>query len=135
MTEPARQQVTPFLMFTGDAEAAMSLYTSLFEDGEVEHVMRYGPQGPGREGTVIHATFRLGGLRLMCIDSATEHAFSFTPAVSLHVMCASAEEVDRRYAALAESGEVLMPLGEYPFSPRYAWVKDRFGVAWQLAAA
>lgn len=125
-------QVTPFLMFEGRAEEAMSFYVSLFDDSKVESIARYGPEGPGKQGSVIHATFSLGGQRIMCIDSPVKHAFTFTPATSLHVTCASEEEIDRRFARLSEGGAVLMPLGEYPFSRKYAWLQDRFGVSWQL---
>lgn len=126
-------QVTPFLMFEGRAEEAMKLYVSLFDDAEIEAVQRYGPEGPGPEGSVVHATFRLGGQRIHCIDSFVKHGFTFTPAVSLHVVCASEAEIDERFAVLSEGGAVLMELGEYPFSPRYAWLNDRFGVSWQLS--
>lgn len=126
-------QVTPFLMFYGQAEEAMDFYVSLFDGSAVESVARYGPEEPGREGTVMHAVFSLGGRRFMCIDSPPVHDFGFTPAISLHVACASEEEVDRLFGRLAEGGEVLMELGEYPFSRRYGWVQDRFGVSWQLA--
>lgn len=128
-------QVFPFLMFQGRAEEAMRFYVSLFDDARIDDVVRYGPEGPGREGSVVHATFTLAGRRFMCIDSYVEHAFTFTPAVSLYVTCAGEEEVDRRFGMLAEGGEVLMPLGEYPFSRRFGWVQDRFGVSWQLALA
>lgn len=128
----AGQQVTTFLMFEGRAEEAMTFYVSLFDDSGIESIVRYGPEGPGREGTVLHATFSLGGQRFMCIDSAVQHAFTFTPAISLYVTCASEEEIDRRFGRLAEGGQVLMPLAEYPFSRRFAWVQDRFGVSWQL---
>lgn len=125
-------RVTPFLMFEGRAEEAMGFYLSLFDDARVEAVQHYGPEGPGPEGTVMHATFNLGGQRFFCIDSHVQHAFTFTPAISLHVVCANDREIDALFAALSDGGEVLMPLGEYPFSRRYGWVQDRFGVSWQL---
>ncbi|MNP81219.1 3-demethylubiquinone-9 3-methyltransferase [compost metagenome] len=68
----------------------------------------------------------------MCIDSYVKHGFTFTPAVSLYVNCESEAEIDRVYAALSQGGQVLMPLGEYPFSSKFGWVADQFGVSWQL---
>uniref|UniRef100_A0AAU2JVJ6 VOC family protein n=1 Tax=Streptomyces sp. NBC_00049 TaxID=2903617 RepID=A0AAU2JVJ6_9ACTN len=126
------QKITTFLMFEGRAEEALTFYTSLFEDSEVVDIARYGPEGPGAEGTVVRATFSLAGQRFMCIDSFVEHAFGFTPAVSLFVECDTEAELDRLYGALADQGEELMPLGSYGFSPKFGWVNDRFGVSWQL---
>ncbi len=128
-----RQKITTFLMFEGKAEEAMNFYISLFKNSSVTAVARYGPEGPGPEGTVIHATFSLDGQQFMCIDSHVKHAFTFTPSMSLFVECASKEEIDQLFAKLSESGQVLMPLDAYPFSPRYAWLSDRFGVSWQLS--
>ncbi|WP_191876244.1 VOC family protein [Streptomyces filipinensis] len=126
------QKITPFLMFEGEAEEAMTFYVSLFDDAEVISVTRYGAEGPGREGSVQHATFSLAGQQFMCIDSPAKHDFTFTPAVSLFVQCASEPEIDRLYAALGEGGAALMQLGDYGFSARFGWVNDRFGVSWQL---
>jgi predicted 3-demethylubiquinone-9 3-methyltransferase (glyoxalase superfamily) len=126
------EQVTPFLMFTGQAEEAMNFYTSLFDDAAIESIVRHGPEGSGKEGSVLQATFTLRGQRVMCIDSAVEHAFTFTPAISLFVTCATEAGLDRRYEALLEGGQALMPLGDYGFSRKFGWVQDRFGVSWQL---
>lgn len=131
MIAPA-QKITTFLMFQGRAEEAMTFYVSLFDDGEINSITRYGADGEGAEGGVQHATFTLAGQQLMCIDSPVRHEFGFTPAMSLFVQCGSAEELARLYAALAEGGRELMPLGEYGFSKRFGWVDDRFGVSWQL---
>ncbi|MGW3205678.1 VOC family protein [Streptomyces sp. NPDC001135] len=126
------QKITTFLMFEGDAEAAMTFYVSLFDDAEVVSVTRYGAEGEGEEGSVQHATFSLAGQRFMCIDSPVKHGFTFTPAVSLFVQCEDEPEIDRLYAALVDRGTELMPLGEYGFSRKFGWVNDRFGVSWQL---
>ncbi|MBR7832181.1 VOC family protein [Actinospica durhamensis] len=126
------QKITTFLMFEGDAEAAMAFYVSLFDDAEVVAVSHYGADGPGVEGTVRQATFALAGQQFMCIDSPAPHAFTFTPAVSLFVQCADEAELERLYAALGEGGKELMAPGEYGFSRRFGWVQDRFGVSWQL---
>lgn len=120
-------------MFTGQADAAINFYTSVFPDSEILSIERYGPDGPGPEGSVLHATFSLQGLTFMCIDSHIEHAFTFTPAMSLYVTCDTEEETDHLFKQLSESGKVLMPLDTYPFSPKFAWVQDQFGVSWQLS--
>ncbi|WP_371501803.1 VOC family protein [Kitasatospora sp. NBC_00374] len=132
MATAAPQKITTFLMFEGRAEEAITYYLSLFDDAEVIDITRYGPDGPGKEGTVRLATFSLAGQRLMCIDSYVTHDFGFTPAMSLYVQCENEAELDRLYGALAEQGSELMPLGSYGFSARFGWVNDRFGVSWQL---
>lgn len=129
-------EVRPFLMFQGGvAEEAMRFYISLFADGEMLDIRRYGPGEPGPEGSVFKARFRVGGQDIHCIDSPVKHGFDFTPSVSLFVECGSAEELDRVAAALGGGGSFLMPVGEYGFSRRFAWVSDRFGVSWQLNLA
>jgi len=127
------QHIYPFLMFEGAAEEAMQFYTSLFDRSEIISITRYGANEDGKEGTVMQAVFSLKGHLFMCIDSSIKHNFTFTPAISLYVTCDTKEEVERVFARLSEGGIVLMPLGEYPFSKKYAWVQDRFGVSWQLS--
>lgn len=126
------KKITTFLMFEGNAEEAMTFYLSLFDDAEIISITRYGADGPGKDGSVQHATFALGGERFMCIDSPTSHDFGFTPSMSLYVQCEDEAELDRLYGALAEQGTELMPLGNYGFSLKFGWVNDRFGVSWQL---
>ena len=128
----AEKKITTFLMFEGTAEEAMTFYISLFDDAEIVNITRYGADGPGTEGSVQHATFALAGEQFMCIDSPAKHGFTFTPAISLFVQCESEAELDRLYAAFAEKGTELMPLGNYGFSTKFGWVNDRFGVSWQL---
>jgi predicted 3-demethylubiquinone-9 3-methyltransferase (glyoxalase superfamily) len=134
MDHPRAAKVTPFLMFTGRAQEALDLYMAVFDDAELIAVKRHGPEGPGAEGTIMHATFRIGEQVLMAIDSPPVHAFDFTPSLSLFVTCASEEEIDRLFAGLSEGGSVMMPLStEYGFAAKYAWLSDRFGVSWQLS--
>jgi predicted 3-demethylubiquinone-9 3-methyltransferase (glyoxalase superfamily) len=125
------------LMFVGDqhgkAEEAMSFYVSLFQDSRVVDVERYGAGEEEPEGTLKRARFSLAGRDFLAMDSAREHAFTFTPAISIFVDCQSEAKVDELFAKLSDGGTVLMPLGEYPFSPRFAWVADRYGVSWQLS--
>lgn len=124
--------ITPTLMFTGQAEAAMALYLRAFRGAAVLGVARH-EDGPAK-GQVMRATMRLRGLELHLMDSPAVHDFTFTPSVSFSVECADRADVDRLFAVLSEGGKVLMPLDAYPFNPRFAWVEDRFGVSWQLFA-
>jgi predicted 3-demethylubiquinone-9 3-methyltransferase (glyoxalase superfamily) len=126
------QSVTPFLMFEGAAEEAMQFYVSLFPRSHVKSIERYGPDGPGAQGSVKRADFVVAGQDVICIDSPAHHAFSFTPSVSLFVECDSEAELDTVFDKLSAKGAVLMPLGDYGFSKRFGWVNDRFGVSWQL---
>jgi len=127
------QKFTTFLMFAGQAEEAMKLYTSLFKQSEIVHITRYGANEAGAEGTVQHATFTLNGQEFMCIDSSAQHEFTFTPSMSLYVRCTTEEEIDAVFAALSQDGQILMPLDRYPFSAKFGWLADRFGVSWQLS--
>jgi predicted 3-demethylubiquinone-9 3-methyltransferase (glyoxalase superfamily) len=130
------QEITPFLMFQGgDAEKAMTFYASLFEDGSIVDVTRYGLDGPGPEGTVQSARFRLAGQEFRCSDSFIVHDFTFTPSFSVWVETESEDELQRLFARLSEGGNQLMPLDDHGFSRRFGWVNDRYGVSWQLNLA
>lgn len=130
--EPTRQKITTFLMFSGKAEEAMNYYLSVFEQAEILYVQRYGANEAGAEGTVSHATFSLYGQVFMCMDSNVKHDFTFTPAISLYVACSTEDEIDRIFERLFQGGQVFMPLAAYPFSPKFGWVADKYGVSWQL---
>jgi len=127
--------ITTFLMFDGKAEEAMNFYISLFTDSAIKSISRYGENEVGPAGTVRHAVFALNGQEFMCIDSFVKHGFTFTPAMSLFVRLDAESELDKLYAALSEGGQILMPLDAYPFSKKYGWVNDKYGVSWQLTLA
>ncbi|MGE6550028.1 VOC family protein [Bacillus mycoides] len=129
------QKITTFLMFEGKAEEAMNFYMSLFDQSEIVNISRYDEKGPGKEGTVIHATFTLNGQEFMCIDSYVKHDFTFTPAMSLYVTCETEEKIETVFNKLAQDGAILMPLGAYPFSKKFGWLNDKYGVSWQLTLA
>ncbi|PHG55003.1 VOC family protein [Bacillus wiedmannii] len=129
------QKITTFLMFEGKAEEAMNFYTSLFDQSEIVSISRYDENGPGKEGSVIHAIFTLNGQEFMCIDSYVNHGFTFTPSMSLYVTCETEEEIEKVFHKLAQDGSVLMPLGSYPFSKKFGWLNDKYGVSWQLTLA
>jgi predicted 3-demethylubiquinone-9 3-methyltransferase (glyoxalase superfamily) len=126
------QKIKTFLMFEGRCEEAMNFYVSLFSDAAVTGIRRFGPGEHGAEGSVAQATFAINGQTFMCFDSPVKHGFTFTPAMSLFVDCADKAEIDSLFAGLSEGGQVLMSLDRYPFSPRFGWLADKFGVSWQL---
>jgi predicted 3-demethylubiquinone-9 3-methyltransferase (glyoxalase superfamily) len=110
----------------------MNFYVSLFSDGEVIKVERYGAQEAGTEGTIKLAYFSLAGQTVMCIDSPIKHAFTFTPSMSLFVDCTSDHQLTELFDKLSTGGQVLMLPDDYGFSRKFAWISDRFGVSWQL---
>lgn len=127
------QKITPFLTFQKeDAEEAINFYVSLFENSKIISIQHWGKDGPGKEGTVMHATFQLNGQLFMCSDSPPVHEWDFTPAVSNYVECKSEKEIKNLWEKLTENGQVAMPLDNYGFSQKFGWVVDRFGVSWQL---
>ena len=113
--------VTPFLWFDDDAEAAIMFYTALIPDSEIVSIGRYPDEVPGMGGKVMHAHFRLARRDYYAMDAGPQ--FPFTEAVSLFVSCADQEEVDRYWAALTADGGQEQPC---------AWLKDRWGLSWQI---
>ena len=126
------QAVAPFLMFEGAAEEAVTFYMATIPNSRLVEIRRYGPEGPGKEGTVILGRAIIGGMEVLFSDSFVRHQFTFTPSISLFVTCETDEEIERVLGALGEGGQTLMPLGDYGFSRRFGWVNDRFGVSWQV---
>ena len=130
-------QFTPCLLFVGEqcgrAEEAMRFHTSLFGNSRIIEIDRYAArEGADAEGTVKHATFSLNGQQFMAQDSGLQHNFTFTPAMSIFVNCETETEIAALFGKLSEGGQVLMPLANHPFSKKFGWLNDRFGVSWQL---
>jgi predicted 3-demethylubiquinone-9 3-methyltransferase (glyoxalase superfamily) len=123
---------SPFLMFEGRAEEALSFYVATLPGGKVHSVVHWETGSPGKPGTVMLATFEIAGLKVMCSDSPVAHKFTFTPSSSLFVTLDTEDDLRRIADALGAGGEVLMPLNNYGFSRLFTWVADRFGVSWQL---
>lgn len=130
--ENSNQKITTFLMFPGTAEEAMKHYTSIFDQSEIISISR---NEAAEEGKVLHATFSLKGQQFMCIDNSNKDVHQFTPAMSLFVSCDTEEEIDRVFDKLSQDGAVLMPLTSSPWSAKFAWVQDKYGVSWQLNLA
>ena len=128
------QKIIPCLWFNDQAEEAAKFYVPLFNNAKIAGISRYGKAGAEvakmPEGSVLTVDFTIQGKRFVALNGGP--VFQFTPAISFYVGCETAEEVDRLFNALSEKGSVLMPIDKYPFSERYAWITDRFGVSWQL---
>ena len=112
--------ITPNLWFDTEGEDAATFYTSVFPNSRIVEITRYGSAGPRPEGLVMTVEFELDGQRFIALNGGPE--FRFNEAISLEILCESQEEVDRYWNALGEGGE-HGPCG---------WLKDRFGVSWQV---
>lgn len=126
--------LTPFLMFEGRAEEAMTRYVSVIPGSHVVRLERYGVDGPGAEGTVAVGEAVLAGQNVRFFDSAVPHGFTFTPSLSMFITVDTEDELDQIVDALAVGGSFLMPKDDYGFSRCFAWVNDEFGVSWQVNA-
>jgi PhnB protein len=132
-------EIQPYLFFDGRCEEAVEFYKRAL-GAELEMLMRYRespdppPPGmvlPGYEDKVMHASLRVGGAVLMASDDCTGNAKQFE-GFSLSLSVPDTPTADRMFNALAEGGEVQMPLGRTFWSPRFGMVKDRFGVHWMI---
>jgi predicted 3-demethylubiquinone-9 3-methyltransferase (glyoxalase superfamily) len=116
-----RQKITPFLWFNNQAEEAARFYTSIFDDSRVVDIAHYTAANPGKEGSVMLVTFELAGQRFYALNGGPNDPFN--ESISLMVECDTQEEVDTLWSRLTEGGTEA-PCG---------WLKDRYGLAWQIA--
>jgi predicted 3-demethylubiquinone-9 3-methyltransferase (glyoxalase superfamily) len=114
------QKITPFLWFDKEAEEAARLYTSLFKNSRIKSIVRYGEGAPAPKGSVMTVAFALDGLDFIALNGGP--TFKFSPAISFSVDCKSQEEVDTLWEKLSEGGE----------KGQCGWLKDKFGVSWQI---
>lgn len=129
-------KLSPCLWFGNTAEEAINFYLSLFPNSKMHSVKRYPDEvnfepWKGLEGKIITAIFDLNGQSFLALDGGP--FFKFNPSISLTVNFATAEEVEGLYNKLIEGGKTLMPLDKYPWSEKYAWLEDRFGLSWQIS--
>ncbi len=125
------QKPVTFLMFDGKAEEAIQFYLSLFSNSSILNINRYEKNEMGEEKIQL-ASILLNGQEFMIIDTPVKHDFTFTPAISIYINCDTEEEIDSLFNGLAQGGNILMPLESYPFSRKFGWLADQFGVSWQL---
>ncbi len=115
------QKITPFLWFNDQAEEAANFYISIFENSRIMSMSRFPKGSPGPEGKVMSVTFQLEGEEFMALNGGP--LFSFTEAISFFVHCETQAEVDQLW-------EKLLANGGTP--SRCGWLKDRFGLSWQI---
>ena len=132
----SRNTIVPCLWLDDQAERAADFYTKLFPAGRVSSMSHYpesvdSPTGKP-PGSVLTVELELAGQRFTLLNGGPQ--FTINPSISFFVYVDAPSEADRLFGALSEGGSVLMPLGEYPWSKRYGWVQDRFGVTWQVSA-
>ncbi|MBN2611090.1 MAG: VOC family protein [Bacteroidales bacterium] len=123
------QKISPVLMFTqnqnGNAEKAVRFYTSVCEDSSITGILRYSKEDGDVEGNVKHAQFKLNGNVFMALESSLPHEFSFNEAISFVVECDDQQEIDYFWKKLTDGGS----------EQQCGWLKDRFGVSWQVIPA
>jgi predicted 3-demethylubiquinone-9 3-methyltransferase (glyoxalase superfamily) len=118
--DDAMNKITPCLWFDTEGEEAAKFYTSVFPNSNIRDVSRYGEAGPRPAGTVMTVSFELDGQPFLALNGGPQ--FTFSEAISFQVSCKNQEEVDSFWSKLSEGGE------EGPCG----WLKDKFGVSWQI---
>ena len=114
------QKITPFLWYDNNAEEAINLYLSIFKNSKITKVARYGDAGPGPKGSVMTIAFQLEGQEFIALNGGP--MFKFTEAISLSVDCKTQQEVDELWEKLSAGGQ----------PGQCGWLKDRFGLSWQI---
>ena len=128
------QKIVPCLWFDNNAKEAVNFYSLVFKNSRVGKELRYEEEGAKvsgmPEGSVMTVDFWLREQQFVALNGGP--LFKFTPAVSFLVNCNTQEEIDELWEKLSPGGKVLMEFGKYPFSEKFGWVEDRFGISWQL---
>jgi predicted 3-demethylubiquinone-9 3-methyltransferase (glyoxalase superfamily) len=117
------QKITPFLWFDTQAEEAAHFYVSLFPNSRIRRIVRHGAAGPGPAGAAMTVAFELNGLELTALNGGPQ--FPFTEAFSLAVTCDTQDEIDALWDKLRDGGR----------ESRCGWLKDRYGLSWQVVPA
>jgi predicted 3-demethylubiquinone-9 3-methyltransferase (glyoxalase superfamily) len=123
----AMQTITPHLWFDKQAREAAEFYVSLFPGSKVKKITTISGT-PSGDCDIVN--FELAGQPFMAISAGP--LFRFNPSVSFQIKCSSEQEVDSLWQELSPGGKVLMPLDAHPFSARYGWLEDRYGLSWQV---
>ena len=114
------QKIMPFLWFDNNAEEAVNFYLSVFQNGKITNIARYGDAGPGPKGSVMTISFELFGQQFIALNGGP--VFKFNEAISLFVNCETQQEVDEYWEKLTAGGT----------PSQCGWLKDKFGLSWQI---
>lgn len=131
------QKIVPSLWFADSAAEAADFYVSVFRDGRIvdvscyqaDELSQYEPDLAGRE---LSVEFEIGGYRLIAMNGGPQFPINHSISLMLNFAASGREELDRVWSELSADGSVLMPLQAYDFSPYYGWLRDRYGMTWQL---
>lgn len=115
-----KHNIIPHLWFDQNAEAAVNFYLSIFDDSKITKISRYGDAGPGPKGSVMSISFQLNGQEFAALNGGP--VFQFNEAISFLIWCDTQPEIDRLWDRLTEGGKVI----------QCGWLKDKFGLAWQI---
>jgi predicted 3-demethylubiquinone-9 3-methyltransferase (glyoxalase superfamily) len=121
------QKITPHLWFDKEAKEAAEFYVSVFDDSKINFVNQIHDT-PSGDCDIVG--FKIMGFDFMAISAGPY--FKINPSISFHVKCRKVEEVNEIWEKLSAGGTVMMELGEYPFSKKYGWIQDKYGVSWQV---
>lgn len=128
------QKITPFLWFDSNAVEAVNFYTSIFNNSKGGNTTRYNEEGAKvsgqQKGSVMTVPFQIFGQDFTALNGGP--LFKFNPSVSFFINCKTENEVQQLWDKLSNGGTALMPLDKYPFSEKYGWIQDKYGVSWQL---
>jgi predicted 3-demethylubiquinone-9 3-methyltransferase (glyoxalase superfamily) len=131
------QKILTNLWFDKNAEQAVNLYTSVFKDSRIGKISRYGKTGfeihGMPEGTVLTIEFDIEGQKFLALNGGPH--FKFNPSISFFVFCTSINETNELWDKLIVDGKALMTIDKYPWSERYGWLQDRYGLTWQISSA
>ncbi len=114
------QGISPFLWFNDQAEQAANFYVSIFKNSRIKNIMRHGEGGPAPKGAVMLVSFELNGQEFLALNGGP--TYQFTEAISFVVNCDTQEEIDYYWSKLTEGGKEI----------QCGWLKDKYGLAWQI---
>ncbi len=129
-----KQKIVPFLWFADNAEEAVNFYISCFKNSKTGSISRYdevSAKASGQpEGSVLTESFQLNGQEFIALNGGP--VFKFTPCLSFFVNCETEKEINDLWEKLSVDGKTLMECKTYPFSKKYGWTEDQYGLSWQL---
>ena len=128
------QKIIPFLWYDNNAEEAVNFYTSVFDNSKILSITRYNEDSAKAAGqkadSAMTIGFQLEGQNFTALNGGPH--FKLNQSTSFFVYCESDEKIENVFKKLSKGGQVIFPLDKYDWSPKYAWIIDKFGLSWQL---